>query len=226
MREPATPLRGTVVFVHGLWLNGAEAFVLRRRLAARGWQLRAFRYSELREDPALIVRRCARYARLVARRTGKPVHLLGHSLGGLIIYRMFERGLLAADAFSGDFCRVVFLGTPCGGTRCGRELAAWRFGSRLLGVAGATELLDRAPRRWSFPAQLGVIAGDLPAGLGRLVARLDAPHDGTVEVAETRLPGMTDHLVLHVSHTGMLVAPSVASAVADFLETGRFRAPA
>jgi pimeloyl-ACP methyl ester carboxylesterase len=110
-------LRGTVLFVHGLWMTGAESFLLKRNLATHGWNLRAFPYSSFAEPVSRVARRCARYAQLVARRTLAPVHLVGHSLGGLIVYRMFETGLLAPDRFSGDFCRVVFMGTPALGTQ-------------------------------------------------------------------------------------------------------------
>lgn len=211
--------------MHGLWLTGAESFLLRRRLGALGWRLHVLPYSSLTESPQRVARRGARYARLIARRTSLPVHLVGHSLGGLIIYRMFEQGMLAPDEFGGDLCRVVFLGTPSCGTASGRALGALRFGRQMLGVAGATELLDQRERRWTFPAQLGVIAGSSGHGLGRLLARLEAPHDGTVEVRETRLPGMTAHCVLPVSHTGMLVSPEVARQVATFLDSGRFAPP-
>ena len=60
-------------------------------------------------------------------------------------------------------------------------------------------------------------------GLGRLFAHLDADHDGTVLVEETRLPGAKDHVVLGVSHTGMLFSADVAEQAAEFLEQGAFR---
>ena len=87
-RRPAEPppLRGTVLFVHGLWLTGAESFFIRRRLAARGWSMRALPYSSMAESMDIVARRGARFAHALARRTLQPVHLVGHSLGGLIAY--------------------------------------------------------------------------------------------------------------------------------------------
>jgi pimeloyl-ACP methyl ester carboxylesterase len=215
-------VRGTVLFVHGLWMNGAESFLLRRNLAEHGWNLRIFPYSSLSEPMPRIAARCARYARLLARRTLAPVHLLGHSLGGLVIYRMFETGLLAPDRFSGDFCRVVFMGTPVRGSQSGRTLARLTPLRRLLGAAGTEELLSELPRRWEHKAQLGVIAGDSPRGLGRLITRLDGPNDGTVAVSETAIEGAADHRVIHASHMGLLVADAAAEQIASFLEAGHF----
>jgi hypothetical protein len=69
---------------------------------------------------------------------------------------------------------------------------------------------------------LGVIAGDLGFGLGRLVGTLGGPSDGTIMVEETELDGATDRLVLRVSHTGMLFSAAVARAAGAFLRSGRF----
>ena len=68
----------------------------------------------------------------------------------------------------------------------------------------------------------GVIAGDRAFGMGRLIGPLPKPNDGTVTVAETRLPGATDHIVLPVTHLSMLWSGAVADEVIAFLRDGRF----
>src|SRR5258708_25793069 len=77
-------------------------------------------------------------------------------------------------------------------------------------------------RRWNCARDLGVIAGDLGVGLGRLVGTLGGPSDGTILVEETELDGTADRVVLRVSHTGMLFSAAVARAACAFLSTGRF----
>ena len=218
------PVKGTALYVHGLWMTGAESLVLRRRLAARGWALRVFRYSSLREPMDAVVRRCARQAQELARRTSKPVHLLGHSLGGIVIYRMFETGLLKADEFCGDFCRVVFAGTPARGSAAARVLGQHPLLRKMLGHTGERDLLQGLPMAWPFPPQLGIIAGSGGKGLGMLVTRLPSPHDGTVSVAETELDGATDRCVLPLSHALMCMAPGMAEQTVRFFEQGRFSA--
>jgi hypothetical protein len=95
------------------------------------------------------------------------------------------------------------------------------LGRALLGSAAET-LLVRGEPRWPGGRDLGVIAGDLAVGLGRLLGRMGAPNDGTVWCDETDLPGATDHLRVHVSHTGMVYSAEVARQVAAFLKDGRF----
>jgi len=51
---------------------------------------------------------------------------------------------------------------------------------------------------------------------------LPEENDGTVAVSETRMPGATDHIVLPVSHLGMLLSARVARETGSFLTQGRF----
>jgi hypothetical protein len=71
----------------------------------------------------------------------------------------------------------------------------------------------------------GVIAGSMSVGMGRIVARgLPVPNDGVVTIDETRLACATDHIVLPVSHSAMLLSKQVARQTAAFLNNGRFAA--
>jgi hypothetical protein len=70
--------------------------------------------------------------------------------------------------------------------------------------------------------ELGVIAGSVGIGLGRLVGVHGAPSDGTVFVEETRLPGILEHLVLRISHTALPFSSMVARQTAAFLNDGCF----
>jgi pimeloyl-ACP methyl ester carboxylesterase len=184
--------------------------------------MRVLPYSSMAESMDVVARRGARFAHALARRTSQPVHLVGHSLGGLVIYRMFELGLLEPDRFSRDFCRVVFMGTPVRGSQSARVMAGSGITARLLGGVGTVWLQRGVPEGWRFQAQLGIISGTVGVGLGRLLASFNGPNDGTVSVAETRLEGATDCCELPVSHTGMWLSRSVADRLVRFLETGRF----
>jgi hypothetical protein len=94
---------------------------------------------------------------------------------------------------------------------------------RVIGPLVSSELVENCdPRHWNCGCELGLIAGTRPMGLGRFFARFEEDSDGTVAVSETKLPGHTAHLVLPVSHMGMLVSSHVARQVGGFLTEGRF----
>ena len=211
-----------MLFVHGLWMTGAESFLLRRHLAAHGWRLKVLPYSSLAESMDVVARRCANYVLAIARRTLQPVHLVGHSLGGLVIHRAFELGLLPPGRFSGGFCRVVFMGSPVRGSQSARVLARSGPTRRLLGQLGGAVLPQGVPPRWPFAAQLGVIAGISPHGLGRLLTPFNGPNDGTVAVAETMVDGATDSCEVRATHAGLWMSGEAAELVARFLDTGSF----
>lgn len=206
----------TVIYVHGLWLTGGEGLVLRRRLERDfGMETHPYRYL----STTATMRDCTEgLERLIGSLAPRRLHLVGHSLGGLVIYRLLER---CAELPPG---RAVFLGTPAVGSRAATAVGRIGWLAPLIGRCVAEELLRPRERRWTFPRELGVIAGTQPLGLGRLFARFAEDSDGTIAVRETQLPGLTAHLTLPVSHMGMLLSPRVAREVGSFLERGRFDA--
>jgi pimeloyl-ACP methyl ester carboxylesterase len=206
-----------IVYVHGLWLTGGEAFVLRHDLRARGFDWHTFHYASVSsrmEETVLALRR------LIAQLDAPEVHLLGHSLGGLVILCALH------DAGRERAGRAVFLGTPSLTSRAAQSVARLRLGARPLGTRmlghAARELLNTAPRRWTADRELGIVAGTRPLSLARAVVRFDEPNDGAVAVSETRLPGAKAYLSVPVSHIGLLFSRRVAAEVAHFLERGAF----
>ena len=203
-----------VVYVHGLWMPGEESLILRHRLSHEfGLTLQAFRYSGASATMSDITERlegCVRELKAPA------VHFIGHSLGGLVIHRFLER---FPDQPPG---RVVFLGTPCVASRVAQRASRFAPIAHLMGPSVAEELLQPHERRWEQARPLGIIAGSQPIGVGQLLADFTEENDGTVAVSETRMPGATDHIVLPVSHLGMLLSARVARETGSFLTHGRF----
>lgn len=210
----------TVVLVHGLWMSGFELGVLKRRLESdvqsgdERMQAVAFSYPSLSGAMSDHVRALLDFAK--AQQTQR-LHFIGHSLGGLVILRALQ---LTDDLPPG---RAVLLGTPLQGSRAAQGISRLPFGKLILGAAVNEEIVESAPREWSGRRDVGVIAGSMGMGLGRLFASLDADHDGTVLVEETKMPGCCDHLVLPTSHTGMLFSAEVAQQAGHFLREGKFK---
>src|SRR5512139_600586 len=117
MPEPETGgERGgvSVVLVHGLWMTGREMRVLGGRLGQAGFRPIYFRYRSRGGGLAKATRELREVAEGAE---GARVHLVGHSLGGVVIARMFEEGDLSRPG------RVAMLGTPMAGSTVGRKLA-------------------------------------------------------------------------------------------------------
>jgi pimeloyl-ACP methyl ester carboxylesterase len=144
------------------------------------------------------------------------VHVVAHSLGGLV----------ACEAYAAHENlppgRLVLLGSPVRGSRAAREVAARWYGPVMLGSLAIAELARERDCVWQSSREVGVIAGSLSVGIGRVFAELPQLNDGTVCVDETEMPGATDQLVLDVTHTGMLLSRPVADAAIGFLRDGRF----
>ncbi len=207
-----------IVYVHGLWQRGAESLWLRRRLAQDlDADARIFSYPSVAADATANSRALAEYLSAIGADT---LHLIGHSLGGLVILKLFEEMAQARAHWPPG--RIVLLGPPLRGSRTAQNLARIPFGKRIMGLGVSEELLVPRERTWSGSRDLGVVVGDLGVGLGRLAGPLGGPNDGTVLVEETQLPGATDRVVLRVSHTGMLFSAAVARQACVFLRTGRF----
>jgi pimeloyl-ACP methyl ester carboxylesterase len=200
-----------VLLLHGLWLRGVAMNYLARRLHAEGFDPHTFDYATARDGLEAASDRLRERVRAFG---GGPVHLVGHSLGGLLAAMIVQRH---PDLIDG---RIVCLGSPLRGSAASRSLKGIPGGAALLG--SSAELLGHGLDRWSGPQQLGVIAGRLPLGLGFLLGGVAAPHDGTVAVEETRLPGITDHRVIAAAQTGLAFSDEAARQVAAFLRDGRF----
>ncbi len=148
------------------------------------------------------------------------VHLIGHSLGGVLALRMLAN---EDDMPPG---RVVCLGSPLTGSRAATFLHEQEWAEEIVGRSLPGGVIHAAANEWASHVceqrDIGVIAGNVPYGLGRFFARFEEDNDGTVAVSETDLDGARDRLVMAVSHKGLLVSPDVVDQAAAFLRRGEF----
>jgi pimeloyl-ACP methyl ester carboxylesterase len=200
-----------VVLVHGLWFGEYWLRPLAHRLREAGFEVKGFDYSTTRVS---LERSAMRLQQLCARDFPRGVNLVGHSLGGLLILQMLEAGRWSRPG------KILFMGTPLTGSSVARRAAAWPGASLLLGKAA--DPLERGHPGWPEDRVVGMIAGSRPVGLGVITGKLEKPNDGTVTVSETRHPGLTAHITLPVTHTGMIFSAAVARQAVSFLNRGRF----
>ena len=202
----------TVILIHGLWMRGLVLLPQQRWLRAERFCVRRFSYPSWRGGLADNVRLLSSF---VNETPGAIIHLVAHSLGGLVALKMLSQ---EPDA---RIRRVVLLGTPYAGCHCGITLAAQPVLSALVGRTFKDWF--SLPRPALHPAvEIGVIAGTRPIGLGRLIPGLARPSDGLIAVDETRIAAARDSIALNVSHSGMLVSRACAGQIANFLRTGSF----
>ena len=199
-----------VVLLHGLMMRSPALLPMALRLRRRGFAPVIFSYSTLWRAPGLAMERLA--MRLYSFGE-QPVHVVAHSLGGLIAAETMNRYQNLPPG------RLVCMGSPIAGSAAARGLAERRLGL-VSGRSGSLlrgGLIGLPPRR-----EIGMIAGARSFGLGRLFAGFDGLNDGTVAVWETRLPGLAEHVVIPSSHSGLVFSAQATELAANFLEHGTF----
>jgi pimeloyl-ACP methyl ester carboxylesterase len=203
--------KSAVVLVHGLWMKGLEMFLLRRRLQRAGYRVYQFSYRSVARDLGENAARLDAYLRSVE---GERVHFVAHSLGGLVVRRLFHDHPQLRPG------RIVTLGTPHNGSFVADLMSHNGLLRRLFGHSLAALTGQLLP--WRGARELGSIAGTLSIGIALLLRDLPRPNDGTVALASTRLDGMCDHVAVRASHMGLLFSPTAARQVLAFLRCGRF----
>ena len=200
-----------VILLHGLWMRGFTLTMLRRRLDRAGYSVELFDYASVLSAPDVGVERLLQRAQALK---SKKIHFVGHSLGGLLALQALQR---APQLTRGH---VVCLGSPLRGSALARGVARLPGGAFVIGKS--LGILRNGIERWEGTQPVGAIAGRLPMGLGFVLGSLSSPHDGTVSVAETELPGLTDHCIVPATHTGLLFSEQAAAQAITFLRGARF----
>ena len=206
-----------VVLLHGLARRDGSLARLRRQLEAAGHATWSRSYPSRRLSIAEAARVVADWIAEAA--GGRPLHAVTHSLGGILVRHMHDPRL--------RWQRIVMLAPPNQGSAVAAALAAQPLFRWFYGPAGRE--LARGDGWPAPPAPFAVIAGNRRLALGNptswTVGRRfasDEPSDGTVAVAETRLPGMAAFAEVDATHTWIMGHPETSRRVLAFLAHGRF----
>ena len=203
-----------VVLVHGAIVSGHEMFPMRRRLQKMGYGTRQFHW---RSIVGALEENLDKLAQFVASTEADTLHVVGHSMGGVLTRLLFER---SPDPRPG---RLVAIGSPLTDCWTGRKFGAlhptlpW-----LAGRAVRDYLAKEIDPVWRGKREMGVLAGTYPFGVGQVFRDFPTPSDGVVLLDETRLIGLTDHQSVRLNHFGMLLSKRCVASVARFLEGGHF----
>jgi len=217
------PVRGpAVILLHGLGEDRDSMRPLAEHLrTALDATVISFGYASVKAD---IDAHARALGAVVAGLPGNGrVHFVGHSLGNLVV----RRWMAVAPATDVDRVgRMVMLGPP----NQGADMA--RMAGKIWGVAARAEGAARdlvvdweavAPGLAVPPCEFGIVAGGRGDAVG-FSPLLAGDDDAVVRVAETRLDGAADFLLVPVHHAAMMDHADVQRATAAFLQEGRFPA--
>ena len=208
-----------VILLHGMGRSSAAMATMERAIRHAGYRTLNLDYPGRRLDLAGLADEVAGLAaRWIASLDG-AVHLVTHSMGGLVARAFITRHRPSRLG------RSVMLAPPSQGSELADLLHRTAAYRRVFGPAGA-QLTTRPAGATAallppvdFP--LGIVAGDRALDpLSWLI--LPKPNDGKVTVARTKVEGMADHIVLPATHTLIMRDPAAIAATIGFLRDGRF----
>jgi alpha-beta hydrolase superfamily lysophospholipase len=193
-----------VLIAHG-WLGYAIQFrPLARRITEAGFDVTVLSYPTMFAPFELAVDRARRAA---MRAAGAPLHLVGFSMGGLVMRA------LTAENPSG-LASLLLIGTPNAGSPMA-DLAG-----RLVPTPALRRLATTAP---ALPEptgiQVGCIVGSRRGPLGFVFGE---ENDGRVSVSSALSVAYHDARIIPVSHTAMPYARQTADLAVCFLREGHF----
>jgi pimeloyl-ACP methyl ester carboxylesterase len=218
----AKPKPDGVVLLHGIAVTARVFGKMQRALEAAGYATLNLGYASRRKGLQALAEDIHPAVELFADGLTGSVHFVCHSMGGLLArvylakYRPQRLG------------RVVMLGTPNAGSEIAdllKNLAPYRA---LFGPAGQQLVTRRdAATHALLPAvdyPVGIIAGNRSIYPITAVL-LPRPHDGRVSVANTKLDGMVDHVVIPTAHPWLVRNERAIEQTLAFLKGGKFNSP-
>ncbi|MDR1731729.1 MAG: alpha/beta fold hydrolase [Synergistaceae bacterium] len=209
-------MNSVVVLVHGFFRRGGDMRYLAEALKRQGFCT----FSPTLPTVFQNVRTCSEELerQLEGRFDEKRViHFVGHSMGGLIIRDYLSRRLVEGLG------RVVLIGTPNRGTRHSNRLLWLSFLGRVLrALPDLAEPGPDIPPPLNHPTpEIGIVIGTHPDPVRKRL--LPEENDGLVPSRSVRGVTARDELTVSCCHERLHWRADVATAIAAFLETGKFR---
>ena len=202
--------RANVILLHGLWMKGFAMRYIGHKLKNAGYNVHYFSYNSVSTSDDDILKRLDY---VIKKNSSGPLFFVAHSLGGLLLMQYLRRHPQT------PLSAAVLLASPVNGSLAAKCLSETGLGRFMLGKNGSLLI---SGVEYSGAGKIGLIAGSVGIGLGRLICKLEKPCDGAVSVSETRATWLSHHLVLKQNHAGMLFSPTVMSNILHYFSDNNF----
>ena len=203
----------TIVLLHGQGRTRLSMVVLGKRFRSAGYQTLNFPYNQT-------IRSLDEISGQLVEFIGQKVktsdyHLIGHSLGNVIIRNAFRKD------YPAGLGKIVMLAPPNQPAHLAKRLKKNLIYRVFTGDSGQKLSEEKFYRDLPIPrVPFGVIAGDKGQSL-----TFSEPNDGVVTVESTKLEGMADWVLLHHGHTFIMNCKDTYEHCVRFIELGRFKQP-
>lgn len=194
---------GPVWVLHGFGASPIWMHPLVKRLKEKGWQAIHYRYPSIWSQIDREGERLARSIDECYRNSGVPIHLVGHSMGGIVARVAAE--MIECDSIG----KLVLLCSPNRGSHIAGRIENW--------IGRYVPMLKQmSDHEGSFVNQLP--SPSIPFGI------IAAQGDLVVRPKDTEIEGAQDWMLVPGMHSAVPWREDVAEAVDHFLRFGSFHA--
>ncbi|MBI1784248.1 hypothetical protein HYR69_03815 [Candidatus Sumerlaeota bacterium] len=201
----------TVILLHGMGRTRVSLLVLQGRLKRAGYRTLNFPYQTATRGLDENTEQLRQFIREHVQE-GATYHLIGHSLGNIIVRNGFR------DGMPEGLGRIVMLAPPNQPPHLAHVFKDFPVYRWITGDSGKKLTEEDFYRQLPVPkGEFGVIAGDRGQSI-----TFNEPNDGILTIESTKLDGMKDFKVVHHTHTFMMNSRDTLGLCVNFLRAGKF----
>jgi triacylglycerol lipase len=208
-----------VILLHGLVRSPRTMEPMAKALREAGYKTTIVNYPSRKKNiKTLTDDHLAPAVASCQKKGAKKIHFVTHSLGGILVRDYLSRRHLP------ELGRVVMLCPPNQGSEVVDKIGHWRTFKLVNGPAGGqlgTGATSAPKTLGPVTYPLGIIAGDRSINPinSYMISGTD---DGKVSIENTKLEGMTDHIVLHSTHPMIMRSTEAIQLTMRFLRHQSF----